>query len=302
VLQELGLQDEARRVIDLALQSPILLDGADLFYGAAGTGLACLYFFKKTGEERFLAKARELGDFVISKAVSEDNGCYWVNVDGVAYLGYAHGGSGIALFLLYLHLVTGDSRYLTYATLGLEYEISQASVGSEQMAWGRVKGDSQESPYWRLGTSGVGSVLIRFYALLGDNRYRDLAETAAASVAGKYTVLPSQFMGLSGIGEFLIDMYTFTGEEKYLSEALRRAEGILLFHIKRPEGIAFPAEELLKISTDYGTGSAGIGMFLLRLLQPKGRLFYEFGLWDQASHKANATCIVANSVPELVCP
>jgi len=301
VLQELRLQDQARRAIDLAFQSPLLFDGPDLFYGAAGTGLASLYFFRRTGEGRFLAKARELGDSLISKAASEDNGCYWTNVDGIAYLGYAHGGSGIALFLLYLHLATGDPKYLPYATAGLEYEISHASIGPDQMAWGRVKGDSQESPYWRLGTSGVGSALIRFHAILGDSRYKELAEKAASSVAGKYTVLPSQFMGLSGIGEFLIDMYYFTGERKYLGEAFKRAEGVFLFQIQRPEGIAFPGEELLKICTDYGTGSAGIGMFLLRLLQPKGRLFYEFGLWDRAPFEADTACAITDSVPELVC-
>jgi hypothetical protein len=45
-------------------------------------------------------------------------------------------------------------------------------------------------------------------------------------------------MGLSGIGEFLIDMYYFTGEPKYLRDAFKLAEGVLLFEIERPEGIA----------------------------------------------------------------
>ena len=132
-----------------------------------------------------------------------------------------------------------------------------------------------ELPYWRFGSGGIGSTLIRFFSVLGDTRYRELAEKIANHAATKYAVFPGQFAGLAGIGEFLIDMFHFTGEQKYLDDAFRVAEGVLLFQIRRPEGVAFPGEELLRISTDYGTGSAGIGMFLMRLLEPNGRLFFE---------------------------
>src|SRR5262249_31860595 len=71
VFEELGLANKARTAINLAFQSPLLFDGSDVFYGAAGTGLASLYFFKRTREEEFLTKACELGDFLISKASSE---------------------------------------------------------------------------------------------------------------------------------------------------------------------------------------------------------------------------------------
>jgi hypothetical protein len=138
----------------------------------------------------------------------------------------------------------------------------------------------------------VGSALIRFHALLGDARYKDLAERAARAAAMKYTVFPSQFVGLSGVGEFLIDMYCYTGEEKYLDDAYRVAEGVRLFQIQRPEGIAFPGEELLRICTDFGTGSAGVGMFLLRLLRPGGRLFYEFDLLDRSSYEVRTAAPV----------
>ena len=41
----------------------------------------------------------------------------------------------------------------------------------------------------------------------------------------------------------------------------------MLFAIERPTGIAFPGENLLRISTDFATGSAGIGLFLDRLVK-----------------------------------
>lgn len=274
-LEELGATEKARAAFDLALQSPLLLENPDVFFGAAGVGLTSLYLFRKTGEPRYLDTARRLGDSLIAKSSSDENGCYWTNTDGATYFGYCHGGGGIALFLLYLHLATGDARYLAYAKAGMDHEIAHARIEGNRAVWGRGPGDNMEAPYWRLGSTGVGSVLIRFFAILGDSRYKELAEKAGNAVITKYAVLPSQFSGLSGIGEFLIDLYHFTGKQKYLDDAFKLAEGVLLFQIKRPEGIAFPGEELLRICTDYGTGSAGIGMFLLRLLEPKGRMFYE---------------------------
>jgi hypothetical protein len=209
-LEELGLTKKARTAIGLAFQSPLLFEGPDVFFGTAGVGLASLYFFKKTSEERFLEKARELGDSIVARASSDENGCYWSNVDGVNYFGHCHGGSGITLFLLYLYHATGDARYLSYATRGLDYEIAHAQIDHETAVWGHVKGDSLITPYWRFGTGGVGSVLIRFASILGDSRYRVLAEKAGKGAATKYSVCPGQFMGLSGIGEFMIDLYYFT--------------------------------------------------------------------------------------------
>ena len=133
-----------------------------------------------------------------------------------------------------------------------------------------------EVPYWRFGSAGIGSVMIRFYSILGESRYLKLAEKTARHAATKYALFPGQFLGLSGIGEFFIDLYNFTGQEKYLNDAFKVAEGVLLYQVKRPEGLAWPGEELLRICTDYGTGSAGIGMFLNRLVNPAGRWFYEF--------------------------
>jgi hypothetical protein len=75
--------------------------------------------------------------------------------------------------------------------------------------------------------------------------------------------------GLSGFGEYLLDMYRLMGERRYLNTAFHLAEAILPHRIEKPEGIAFAAEELFRISCDLGGGSAGIGLFLHRLLRPE---------------------------------
>jgi hypothetical protein len=45
------------------------------------------------------------------------------------------------------------------------------------------------------------------------------------------------------------------------------AEGILLFRIDRPEGIGFAGEQAIRESADFGTGAAGISLFLDRLIK-----------------------------------
>jgi hypothetical protein len=64
-------------------------------------------------------------------------------------------------------------------------------------------------------------------------------------------------------------MYRLMGERRYLNAAFHVAEAILPHRIDRPEGCTFAAEELLRLSCDFGAGAAGIGLFLHRLLRPE---------------------------------
>jgi len=278
-LDELGEAERALHAMDLAFSSPLLYEGTDIFYGKAGVGLASLYFWSRTRQERFLVQARSMAASLMATAATDPDGLYWLNADDGHYYGFAHGGAGIAFFLLKLHQATGDPQYLEQGKAALEYEIRRAVEEPDgSITWPRSAADAWISPYWRFGASGVGSVLIRYAAAVGDERYRILAEKAARYVAVRFTVFPGQFVGLSGVGEFLLDMYHFTQDSSYLRDAWRLAEGVLMFHVQRPQGILFPGDELVRFSTDYGTGSAGIGLFLLRLLRPGARRFYDFAL------------------------
>jgi class III lanthionine synthetase len=284
---ELGLEDKAHEAIELAASSPLLSSAPDLFYGLAGFGLSNLYFWRHTQDEKFLTRACDAGDRLSDCAISEGPLSCWKNVDNVIYSGYAHGASGIALFLLALYGETGSPNYLRLAKAAMETEISRAVERDEGLAWERIHADGIATPYWRYGSAGVGSVLIRFFAALRDERYRILAEKAARYVACKYAVFPSQFVGLSGIGDFLLDMYQFSGDSSYLAQADTVASGVLLYKIPRPEGIAFPGEELIRITTDFGTGSAGVAAFLHRRLHAstQKRLIYDCDSLKNSTHR-----------------
>jgi hypothetical protein len=90
----------------------------------------------------------------------------------------------------------------------------------------------------------------------------------------KYTIFPGRFFGLAGLGEFHLDLAELgDNRERALTAARRALAGILLFKIERPGGLAFPGDSLARISCDFGTGSAGIALFLHRLLNGGGPAF-----------------------------
>ncbi|MFT4113349.1 class III lanthionine synthetase LanKC [Silvibacterium sp.] len=267
----LGLEAEAKAAMRMAEKSPLLYAGPDIFYGAAGIGLSALALWNRTKEQQYADLSCTLGAWLIDEAQQAPNGVWWKNVDGHHYYGYAHGGAGIGHFLLQLYSATAEKRFLETAVKAIDLEIDEAGVRDDLLVWPRGKNDNFYSPYWRYGNAGIGSCLLRFHGVTGDDRYIVAARQAAAYVATKYAVHPSQFMGLSGMGEFLLDMFLYTGESRYLVDAWNIASGIRIFEIQRETGIEYPGEELIKSSLDYGTGAAGIGMFLSRLLNPGPR-------------------------------
>jgi Lanthionine synthetase C-like protein/Protein kinase domain len=275
-LLELGKQKEAEALLELASRSPIVFENADMFYGAAGFGLANLFFFARLSDDKYLKNAVAAFEQIKSKLKSDKGGLSYYNTDTV-YHGFAHGAAGIGYFLLRLHEVTREEEHIEVAKKLLDFEL--ASAEEEQPGYAVFKRSVEERvyyPYWRLGSAGVGAAALRFHAALGDEKYIDLACRIARHLAGGYTVFPTNFSGMAGIGGFFVDMHRRTGEESYLDEARRFVDRVMLFALEKPSGIVFPGEDLLRISTDFGTGSAGTGIFIHRILSGEGIPYLDF--------------------------
>jgi tRNA A-37 threonylcarbamoyl transferase component Bud32 len=265
-LLDLGRSDDARAVLRAAEHHPLKNDAVELFHGLAGYGLTELAFFLAFRDERHLANARDAGERILSQARIDDNGNhYWEN-NGVLY-GLTWGAAGIALFLLYLGLATGDETFVEHGRRALRHDVSkgvpQVYGGLE---WPYSSLDSGiVSPYWGFGSAGIGTVALRYRHLAGMTEFDDVIEGVRLSSDRVYTMVSNKLFGLSGIGGFNLDAYRFTGDERYLAAARNNLDGILMYAVERPDGLAFPGTEQNKISCDYAVGSAGIMMFLHRL-------------------------------------
>ena len=282
---ELGLEDKAAATLAMIDASPLLYDEPGIFLGAAGWGLAALHFFVRTKQQAYLELAVQAGEHLLRAGEARGEARYWrCNQDGQIHYGFGYGASGIALFLLYLHMLTGREDFRRDALAGLEFDLINKIESQVGWQWKRFEDDKLLYPYWIHGSAGVGSILIRFYELLGIERYRDLAYRIGHDTFIKYSYIPSLFEGLSGIGEFMLDVFRVTGDETFLSNAFDIAETVTWFGIERPEGIAFPGRWLTRISNDYGTGAAGVGLFFSRLLRPKARLLVDLDIRASTTH------------------
>jgi class III lanthionine synthetase len=271
---ELGLMDESQNVLKSTYEHPLLYESHSIFHGVAGWGLANVRFFFETQDEIFLSKAEEAGNHLLAISEEDERGRCWKS-DGQFALGYAHGASGVSLFLLYLYLANGNEKFLDAGIKALDFDLNNASSNLEDgVSWRKVADQgSIVYPYWEFGSAGVGTALLRYYRLLGDARYRDVLEKIFIDTNRKYAVFPGLFMGLAGIGEFLLDLHQLTGEKRHLDGAYRIASGISLFKIEKEQGIAFPGDGLIRICCDWGTGSAGVGHFLHRLVHKEAGSF-----------------------------
>lgn len=285
---DLGHPDVAQRMMAMARSHPLRHRSFDIFHGTAGWGLANLRFFLELRDELYLSQALEAGQVLLETSQESEKGLFWRNDQGIP-LGLAHGASGLSLFLLYLYLVSRREEFLDTGLRALEYDLNSGAPNRDGgLSWRR--NDDQATifyPYWRYGSAGVGTALIRYYALLRKNDHRDYLEKIFLDLNRKYAVYPGLFLGLAGIGETLLDFHRFTREKRFRRAAHRVATGLSLFRIEREEGIAFPGDGLTKICCDLATGSAGVGRFFHRLVHGgEAHLFLDELLTDSAGLQA----------------
>jgi lantibiotic modifying enzyme len=252
----------------------------------AGWGVTGLRFFLATGKEAYLERAQQAADRLLAICRKSEHGYSW-DRSGECPLGLAHGSSGIGLFLLYLYLATQHEPYLAAGTRALDFDLAQGIPTRDGgISWGEsLESLSPLYPYWRFGSAGIGVVAARFQRIVDSPRYHSILEQIFIDTDRKYAVFPGRFTGLAGLGDFLLDMHNLSGEKRFLESANKVAEGIMHFRVQR-NGTAFPGELSSRLCCDYGTGSAGIALFLNRLLGRSGSDFMIDELFQ-----GSATCV-----------
>src|SRR5262249_14822800 len=124
-LLEMDARDEARKIFQLTFDHPLMQQDSGIFYGTAGWGMTCLRFFLESGDELYLKKAEGAGRALLERMHVSARGYSW-EAATEAQLGFAHGASGIALFLLYLSFATHNFEFLEAGRKALEFDLSFA--------------------------------------------------------------------------------------------------------------------------------------------------------------------------------
>lgn len=271
-----GRMDAAKRIAETAASHELLGEYPGLYFGDAGWGLANLHFWRHTDETRYLERAVEVGEKVLARALESEQGLYWRTGENV-YLGLGDGQCGVALFLTYLAAATGESRFLSAAAKALDFDIAHGQRIAGRIVWKThttAKEGSPNLPHNRFGSAGVGAACLRYYAMTGDDRYRDVALDCAHTVRMRISNKIWQDEGCAGYGEFYLDLADFLAEPRFRDLAAFQAQSILVHALKRPEGTAFTGIDHYRVCCDYSSGGAGIGVFLDRLMTGKSRLLF----------------------------
>jgi serine/threonine protein kinase len=252
-LSELGLEERALELMQVANESALLKDHHSYLYGMAGIGIANLHFYARTNKPEYLRVANELGDALLKSEKESAQGIYWEN-DGLLHLGYGYGQSGVALFLLRLFQVTGKERFLYEGRRALEFDLSHGEEReSGVLTFPRAPGEPTVVPYLEEGSAGIAKVAIRY------GMWDERLEKILADVHRKYSGFVGLMYGLGSFVDVLTDAYLFSDDVKYLEMAKRPITGIRdLYLLQRPEGWATPGDNLFRVSCDYATGVAGV--------------------------------------------
>ena len=288
-LYEIGLIEEAMTLIDESHRRlGSIVECPDLFYGVAGWGMANLKFHSWTGEQRYLDRAVDAGNRLVRARVESGGGWAWRSF-GQTGCSFGHGAAGVSLFLLYLHLATGDTAFRDAGWNGVRFIVSKARVTPDGgRSWLAYEEHVTHTPYHRWGSAGIGAVLLRYRAVSDDPAVEETLKHAVVDCDKKYAVFPGRFLGLAGIGDFAVDMMQFG----YQAPRARRMcgkvlDGVMLFALEKREGLAFPGEGGTRISCDFGTGGAGIATFMHRFLDDAGPAFMVDELVEGAGGRKN---------------
>ncbi|MBI2571584.1 MAG: hypothetical protein HYV63_31625 [Candidatus Schekmanbacteria bacterium] len=167
--------------------------------------------------------------------------------EGSTDLDVISGAAGEGLFLLELHAVDGDERWLRSAVARADRLLAAAVAEGAGAKWPLAIGSEYYYPGISHGTAGIGYFLARLAGALGDRglAYRKGAVQAAtwlAEIAVRrdgnlswYRRQPDQTAefqdqwchGTGGIALFFVELWRLTGEARYLETAISAGETIM---------------------------------------------------------------------------
>ncbi|MEQ4205686.1 class IV lanthionine synthetase LanL [Actinopolymorpha sp. B9G3] len=284
-LDDPALVAEARAMVS-SLPTDWPLPG--VAHGLAGAGLAHLHIGRLTGDEELLDRAQGYADAVVAAAHLGAHGPLWpVPADarsalaGSCHYGFAHGVAGIGYFLLLMAHETGDESYAKVAVAAGHTLCEAATTDTDGAAWWPAGLDHPApSPHRSAGPAGIGTFLLRQYAVTGEPGIGAYAVAAAVAVhKARWRVRSDGCHGLAGSGHYLLDAAQVLGDDTYRTWAGEVAEAMAVRHCRRAGRLLVPDQVAPPVSTgvaDGGVRNAGTGgetdvadsvSFLLRLLR-----------------------------------
>ncbi|GAB2599997.1 class III lanthionine synthetase LanKC [Streptomyces capparidis] len=260
VLDLLGHRARALDLVERVLAERWSRLPADLHGGLAGAGLVLHHLARTTGETALAATARAMAGHAVERLRGQG--------EGRRRAGLLHGATGPALLLLRLYEDGGDTELLDLAAQALRRDLD--ACVTDRRGTLMVDEGPRLMPYLGAGSVGIAAVLDDHLALRHDE---DLARARAAIEPAAhlhYYAQPGLFNGRAGMVWHLAR--TPGGDPS----RLRRQTAAMGWYAMDFRGrLAFPGEQMMRLSMDLATGTAGcllaLGAADLPFLPPPGR-------------------------------
>ncbi|MGW2328866.1 class III lanthionine synthetase LanKC [Streptomyces sp. NPDC001700] len=253
-LDHLGHHDASRQVLDRCMGEKWQRLGMDLYSGLPGVGLNLLHFAGRTGDSVLRGAALDVAGTVAERLGSETD---VPELSGGQHptAGLMHGSSGPALFFLRCYEATGDHVFLDLAATALRQDLRRCLTRDDGAL--HVNEGWRSLPYLAEGSAGVAMVLDLYLAHRDDDRFRAAAAGSLISSSSQFYVQSGLFNGRAGI---ISHLAAVSPEGAPAADPLLAAQiEALSWHALEYQGeLAFPGEQLLRLSMDLATGSAGV--------------------------------------------
>ncbi|MCY9783532.1 class III lanthionine synthetase LanKC [Nocardiopsis sp. EMB25] len=243
-LNRLGHREPALALAELLLAQPWEGIGPGLHGGTAGLGLALDSLAADTGETDLRSGAlrcAELAAYGFLEAPPERRRA-----------GLLYGGAGVALLCTRLYERTGDGALLDLARRALQADLDRCVTS----AFGTLQVDEgwRTMPYLGAGSVGVGIVLDDYLEHRPDEAFeRARPEIVRAARAGFYAQ-SGLFRGLAGM---VLYLSRTTAPGVGSADVRRQIDALSRYAMRYRGHLAFPGEQLMRLSNDLSTGTAG---------------------------------------------
>lgn len=247
-LEHLGHRDRALDLAELLLDQPFDDLAPDLHSGTAGLGLALDSLAAATGESALRTAARRCAELTARSGSAGDGSA------GRGRAGLLHGAAGRALLFLRLYEADRDPALLDLARDELRRDLARCVRG----AGGALQVDEgwRTMPYLGAGSVGIGMVLDDYLAHRQDEDFARARGEIVAAAQAMFYAQPGLYRGVAGMVLHL--GRTTAGMPGTGPEAIRRQLDALSWHAMSYRGrLAFPGEQMMRLSMDLSTGTAG---------------------------------------------
>jgi serine/threonine protein kinase len=255
VLEHFGHHEEAVKILDRCLDERWEQLTSDLKGGLSGIGLNLVHFTTATGDPAYRDAALRAAE-VVADRLGPADGVPEISGGTHPRAGLMYGSAGPALLFLRLYEHDGDPAYLDLAATALRQDLRRC-VRREDGSMDVNEG-FRTMPYLADGSVGIGLVLDEYLAHRDDERFTAAADAIRRTARAPFYLEPGLFDGVAGMILHLGRAHppgTAVARDPVIAEHVRHLARYAVLHDGH---LVFPGEQLMRLSTDLATGSAGV--------------------------------------------